>query len=220
MPWNSTQHVRANGLVPAALLAFGLACSLPPTVQPAEPGPRLVVAIRDYAGVPQETLDAAEAQLSKIFGKAGVPVEWWELPPLGSAAVDPVAVKPALYVMLLSDSMAARLGCSLSAFGFALADRVYIFADRTRQAAAQTESNFTTVLGLAMAHEVGHVLLGPNGHAPGNVMTPRFGKTAFQQGERGALLFLPDQAERMREQVRNRLSASERAQAASLLANR
>jgi hypothetical protein len=204
MPRNSTQHVCPGGLAPAVLLAFGLACFLPPTIQAAEPGPRLVVAIRDYAGVPRQTLDAAEAQLSKIFGRAGVLIEWLESPTCGSAAVDLPVVKPALFVTLLPNSMAAPLRCCSGGFGFALGELVYVFADRTRQAAAQTESDFAAALGLVMAHEIGHVLLGPNGHAPGSIMTPRLGTTAFEQGERGALLFQPAQAERMREQVVNR----------------
>jgi hypothetical protein len=202
---NLTQYVCAQTAVAALRLAFGLACFLAPVLQAAGPGPRLVVAIRDYADVPRETLVRAEAQASEIFGRAGVLVEWWEL--TGSEpAADFAEVKPALVASLLTNSMAARARCTGSALGFAIGDRAYVFVERSRLAAAMGASDFGQALGVIMAHEMGHVLLGP-GHAAGTVMSARLGKAEFVQGEQGALLFFPAQAERMRERFRAQQAA-------------
>jgi hypothetical protein len=47
----------------------------------------------------------------------------------------------------------------------------YIFADRIRQKAWQYLATFDRGLGHAMAHEVGHLLLGAHSHAPAGLMT-------------------------------------------------
>ena len=207
---NLTQYVCAKALVVAVRLAFVLACFLVPLLSAAAPAPRLVVAIRDYADVPRDTLDLAEAQVSKVFGRAGVTIEWRDLPGSGSSTVEFAELKPAFVVALLPNSMAARLRCSLGAFGFAVGTRAYVFTDRTRLAAAHRGNDFARALGVVMAHEIGHVLLGPNGHLPGSIMSPRLGKMEFGQGERGALLFHPTQAEQIREQVRTQEVAQAR----------
>jgi hypothetical protein len=202
---NLTQYVCSKTVAAALRLAFGLACFLAPALQAAGPGPRLVVAIRDYADVPRETLDRAEAQVSKIFGRAGFLVEWRELTE-SKPAEDFAEVKPALVASLLTNSMAARVRCSAGALGFAIGNRAYIFVERTRLAAGFGANDFSKTLGAVMAHEMGHVLLGP-GHAAGSVMSARLGKTEFVQGEQGALLFLRAQAERMNERIRAQQAA-------------
>ena len=52
-------------------------------------------------------------------------------------------------------------------------------------------------LGHAIAHESGHVLL-PLGHAKSGLMAAQMDAMAIQAAIRGKLLFLPEQAERMR----------------------
>ena len=53
------------------------------------------------------------------------------------------------------------------------------------------------VLGHALVHEAGHALLGP-GHSQG-VMRPDFRKTDWRQAEKGQLLFVANDAHRIRE---------------------
>jgi hypothetical protein len=47
----------------------------------------------------------------------------------------------------------------------------YIFADRIGQTALKYLATFDRGLGHAMAHEVGHLLLGAHSHAPAGLMT-------------------------------------------------
>ena len=60
----------------------------------------------------------------------------------------------------------------------------------------------STVLGEAMAHEIGHVLLGNTEHSRDGIMKARWGRTDFQQAAMGFLSF----AARERETILKRLS--------------
>ena len=166
----------------------------------------LVVAIRNYAGVPPETLNLAEAQASKIFEKAGLIVEWWELPVSTEGkelpAADRPTVPPVAYLKLPPDSRIASLRRSSGAFGCALGADVYVFAGRIFQATEEAKASLPIALGHIMAHELGHVLLGENSHTPGGIMTPMFRPREFALMGMGSLLFTPAQAKRMRGRIR------------------
>ncbi|MFB3776741.1 MAG: hypothetical protein ACE141_03995 [Bryobacteraceae bacterium] len=158
---------------------------------------RIVVAILDYADVPPETLELAKAQTSKIYGKAGVEIEWKEAQALGEAATARPAVRPAAWVKLLPNSMAKRLRRTPGAFGCALDNQVYVFAERVRETAKHARISYAKTLGHIMAHEIGHILLGADSHAPRSIMSPFLGPVEFQEMEMGHLLFNEAQAEQL-----------------------
>jgi hypothetical protein len=191
----------------AILVACGLACLLPPAVDAAEPDLRVVVAILNYAGVPRETMDLAEAQASTIFEKAGVTIEWREPHGSESANINPPAVMPSFFVKLLPDSMFPPVRPSPGAFGSALGIQAYVFAGRIRQATEEGLISFPRTLGHIMAHELGHVLLGEKSHAFGSIMTPKLGAQEFREMYTGTLLFTPAQAKRMRDRIRTQQAA-------------
>jgi hypothetical protein len=165
-----------------------------------------VIAIYNYAGVAPETLNLAEAQASEIFKKAGVKIDWWELPLSGDGRAlpptDQPAVPPLADVRLLPDSKIPALRRSPDVLGCALGSQVYVFVDRLLEATAPVKCPLYVSLGLIMAHEIGHVLLGPNNHALYGVMVPKLGKWQFQQMQMSGLFFCPQQAEKIRERIR------------------
>jgi hypothetical protein len=66
---------------------------------------------------------------------------------------------------------------------------VYVFCDRIREASVKYWQEYTEVLGLVVAHELGHVLLPAHRHSNRGVMNGRtnlWGKTAFD--------FIPEEA--------------------------
>ncbi|MFB3777271.1 MAG: hypothetical protein ACE141_06650, partial [Bryobacteraceae bacterium] len=196
-----TQYVCAGGKGAAVLLAFVSACSAAPAVQAANTKPHLVIAIRDYANLPPETLDAAKGQVSKIFEKAGVEVEYSESTAPVSGGVDGPAVRPTAWVKLLPDSMARRLRRSQGALGCSTGDQVYIFADDVLKAATHAKIDYPITLGQVMAHEIGHVLLGQDSHAPTGMMSPYLSSSEFQEMKTGHLLFHDRQARKIRERL-------------------
>ena len=204
---NLTQYVWAGGKGAAILLAFVSACLPAPAVQAANTRPRLVIAIRDYASLPPKALDVAKAQVSKIFEKAGVTVEWREFTASVAGGGNGPAVRPTAWVKLLPDSLARRLHRSQGALGCSAGDQAYIFTDDVLAAAVHAEINYAMTLGQVMAHEIGHFLLGQN-HEPTGIMSPYLGSSEFQEMRTGHLLFHDRQAKKIRERLRTQQAAA------------
>jgi len=58
-----------------------------------------------------------------------------------------------------------------------------------------------------IAHEIGHLLLGPNSHSPSGIMQARWEAEQVQQLLKGALVFDKRQAARIQEEVQRRMEA-------------
>ena len=74
---------------------------------------------------------------------------------------------------------------------------VYVFFDQVERVAAEGRVPLPLVLGLTIAHEVGHVLL-PSGHRPSGIMKARLGRADWREASRGWLRFDLEASERMR----------------------
>jgi hypothetical protein len=62
------------------------------------------------------------------------------------------------------------------------------------------------LLGHAMAHEIGHVLIRTTEHSPDGIMKARWGKADYQRAAMGLLEFTPSQRATIRERLRARLA--------------
>jgi hypothetical protein len=188
----------------AVLVVSGFALTRP--ARGAESADSLVIAVLNYAGVAPETLNLAETQTSEIFKNAGVDIHWLDFPLSVEGTrlphTDQLAVHPAAYVRLLPDSKIRTLDRSSGAFGCAIGQQAYIFAARVLEDAERLECPFHIALGYIIAHEIGHVLLGPNSHAFNSVMAPKLGDWQFKQIKMGCLLFSPRHGKQLRERIR------------------
>ena len=162
-----------------AALAVGLAATGGSVASAQNPEDALTVTLHvtNYAGISPRELAAAEAYATAVYGAAGIQTAWTDAP-----WVPGETRSPHLRVVILSHEMTAkkckesRLGGSV--MGVAVdgvtdgGGRIaYIFADRIGQTALQYLAKFERALGHAMAHEVGHLLLGTHSHAPAGLMT-------------------------------------------------
>jgi hypothetical protein len=143
-----------------------------------DPGDALTVTLHvtDYAAISPRELTAAEAYATAVYAAAGIRTAWTDAP-----WVPGETRSPHVRVVILSHEMTAkkckesRLGGSV--MGVAVdgvpdgGGRIaYIFADRIGQTALQYLAKFDRGLGHAMAHEVGHLLLGGHSHAAFGLM--------------------------------------------------
>jgi hypothetical protein len=181
-----------------------------------EPSLRIIVRIYNYAHVSHRTLGQAEEVTSRIFRKAGVELAWLDCPtwhageeqypacepPLGAAEVD---------LRILPSSMAARFGSSAEQLGFALASAragsvsdAWVFYDRVERLAESQVASCDQILGHSMAHEIGHLLLGPHSHSYGGIMRSNWDREYLEEASRGQLLFTRDQARLIRDDVQAR----------------
>jgi hypothetical protein len=86
----------------------------------------------------------------------------------------------------------SRVGCGRVA---------YVFWDRVRELARARRYAVATVLAMAIAHEVGHLLLPPGSHAMTGLMQPQWRDDDFRLAEEGTLGFSDGEARRMRDRI-------------------
>jgi hypothetical protein len=77
----------------------------------------------------------------------------------------------------------------------------YVFFSRIQQQAELGELPLEIVLSHAVAHELGHLLLGSNSHAVRGLMQSRWSSEQMRKATQGNLQFTPDQARLIRMQA-------------------
>ncbi len=188
--------------------------------QPLQPGSKIYVFTYNYAGVPTEMLVRAEREASRIYGHAGLEIEWLDCPltpeeagryPACETPVSPVR----LAVRILSRGMAEKAGLPPAAFGSALFPEEGGFAMVAQvcwhcvlKLAEGRATMQGMILGHVMAHELGHLLLGMGSHGASGLMHVPWHKKELEKAAQGLLLFTPWEIARMRRQVLARIEIS------------
>src|SRR5262249_2813878 len=170
----------------------------------------LVVRVVNSANVPQDVLTRARMEVERIYARSGVPIIWkLETPSDAVYPTRPDLQAFQVIVVITPRCINTQTCQNESATGTALGSngigtqRAYIFADRVFEIALKFRKRIAIpepeglVMGHAIAHEVGHLLLSP-GHSESGLMTPEFNLQRIQAAVRGDLLFTPEQNERMR----------------------
>jgi hypothetical protein len=147
----------------------------------ASAGARAAVAIRtyNYAAVSGEHLAAARLESARIFERAGISLEWIDcrVPGAmdGAACTEPLLAGRDLMLRLV-DRQPVR-GERIVALGESMLDReqrsgvlMTIDVFPVRAVAEQAFTTVPTLLGRAIAHEIGHLLLGSAAHPRSGLM--------------------------------------------------
>ena len=82
-----------------------------------------------------------------------------------------------------------------------------VFYDRIERASKTGDVALATMLGHAMAHELGHVLLGNIEHSPAEIMKARWGKADYQRASMGLMTFNSLERESIQKRAAVRFSA-------------
>jgi hypothetical protein len=168
----------------------------------------------DYSHVAPAVLAAAEREASRIFAQAGVRLVWTECATVPSANV-PAACQgepPAdeICVRLLPRRLTPTFQNDV--FGFAIAPTFASVYSEPAQLLVQTttdsHSNLPVILGCLIAHEIGHLLLGPDQHTASGIMRGSWDLNQVQRALRGGLGFSVQEGERMRQNAAIRVNAS------------
>jgi len=192
-----TQALRATaaGMIVAGVWGCGPAPALA-----AETAIRTMrVLVLNPAGAPLEVLTGAEAAAARVFRHAGIDTTWRQASeargaPALVAAEDLATV---IIVNLMSEAMEARVRLPPTAVGFGVAGGRFanIMFGRVERLAHGTSTDLATVLGHAIAHEIGHLLLPPNAHSSGGIMNATLDPLLAAQG---VLWFSSREADRVR----------------------
>lgn len=160
------------------------------------------MAIYDHAHVGEETLANAENTTSGIFRQAGIQLVWREgfayAAERRNAAVRIPEDPATLIVKLQPESEAAGYGVRPMCGGIGLPSGAIIFVRHFDSAR----------LGVVMAHEIGHMVLGANAHAIVGIMRATLPPEDWAQGERGTLGFTRSQRKQIREWIDRRMRQS------------
>jgi hypothetical protein len=76
-----------------------------------------------------------------------------------------------------------------------------ILYDRVYDLAAYKRIEVAPILGVAMAHEIGHLLLQSGEHSSEGIMRRNWSSTDFQSAAQSGLHFTAEQSRRMRDEV-------------------
>lgn len=176
--------------------------------------PTLTIRLYQRTNVPERILRPASELVVKIFQEVGVTVHWVIAEPntLEAVTVDRTGItagkRPApdrreyLAVRLVAETPENVLP---GAIGYALpfaqqGVHATIFYDRVEQLSRSSIPMPTaaTLLGAAIAHEIGHILLDSCEHSPGGLMKSSWGQTEFRTLSTRGLHFTPQEGQVIR----------------------
>ena len=80
-------------------------------------------------------------------------------------------------------------------FGLSLGRNIIISCDRLQDVAKNGEQTSEKILGLTVAHEIGHALLGSNSHSSRGIMRPHWDPEDLQKESRQNSSFTEEQVQ-------------------------
>ena len=180
----------------------------------------ITLRVYNYAHIPPALLSHAEDEATTIFRQAGVEAAWVDCP-LSGAELDrfPGCQQPMgradFALRILSAAMTERAPAGGEALGFALpcpedltGCHAEVFYLRITDWASGAEISAYQLLGHAMAHEIGHLLLGPNSHSRNGIMRAQWNRDDLRVIARASLRFTPEQTERLRAAYLGRIQSA------------
>jgi len=208
----------ATGL--AILMAIG-------TAEPAsarnrtelEPGAvTITLRVYDYVRVNRPGLLAAESEATAILAQAGLEARWVDCPtsqaefdnyPDCQSAWQATDFVLRVLPKAMVDSRAKwqeALGSTPECPGVATCTSS-VFYDRVTGLAQGANATLPALLGRAMTHEIGHLLLGANSHSRTGIMRPFWSGRDLSLNGRPYLLFTPEQSRQMKSRLAERVLA-------------
>ena len=170
---------------------------------------KMSVRVDNNAGISAKRLRFAESEAARIYAKGGVHLEWHECPVTGGAeSADSACAAPLtpsdLRLRIVDSVKMMRIRSPSEASGYAIGDLALVQLEYLQELQAPSEYFRYLMLGRVIAHEIGHILLGPE-HSSQGIMQARWGNEQLLRAN-GELVFTPDQEKALRLAVKARLA--------------
>jgi len=168
----------------------------------------VVVSVFNDAQVAATVLAQAEREAAEIFSRTGVDIVWancraQEVTSTDTGGCERFDWPTHLSLRILPRSLLS--GNEVFGVAFLSLDGTGcysdVFYDRAVALRADGKVGLADILGNVMAHELGHLLLGSNAHAPWGIMRAHWQGEELRRVAKGNLLFTADQAEHMRRKL-------------------
>jgi hypothetical protein len=193
---------------------------------------RMTVLVYNYAQVSPPLVTRAQEIATMIFEQAGIDTTWLLCPVVQAdlkkyPTCDQTPRVTDFALRLLPASMVEKLPDSDNeAIGFAqrcpIDERgcvVNVFYSTVDQLTSEVGAREERILAHVMAHELGHLLLGPNAHSPSGIMRGIWSRDDLRFISWSNLLFTPRQSDKLRANIARRMNM-ESATSSALLATK
>ena len=202
----------------------------------AEPSLQIQIRVYNYADASESVIAHAKGQTVRLLATAGVGAAWIECSPaldeeMRGAACETPTTPADILIRILPKGTRRKVGKKGGALGYALIgggqaparyanvlfENVELLARERRERAAygtpersvSGEKLIGVLLGHAIAHEVGHLLMRTNGHSRRGLMQANWDSATTARAVAGQVRFQPREALKIRQGVRRRLAAIE-----------
>ena len=162
----------------------------------------ITVVVTDYADVPLAILNRAQVEAGRTYRRMGVRTTW--LASARSSTGPPADSEFAIKLIIQPQLAGANGHGSRSAMAAALRTQsaregsIYVFYDRVTDVAAINQADTALLMGIVIAHEMGHLLLHHADHAAEGLMRGVWDADAMRQGATGLLWFSPSEVDAIR----------------------
>jgi hypothetical protein len=182
----------------------------PLSAGPPQENATITVQVSNWASVAPRILTDAENQATQVFRASGVAVSWLNCPlTISEAEANPICIAPCppsrISVRINSEMPAdlpkTTLGVALSE----TATYATVYYPRVDDYARLGIATHSQILGHAIAHEMGHLLLGRGQHALFGIMRGVWTAEDLRQITMGAFLFSAPQSKVIRQAVIRRM---------------
>ena len=144
--------------------------------------------MRNDARVPARVLEQSQDEVTRIFAGVGLAVRWTETAPRFTVHI-------VSQVLGFDRAASPVMGVALRRADGSMAE---VFFRQVQDFARAYHIELGTMLGCVIAHEIGHLLMPGNAHAPASVMQADWNKALVRDAARGSLTFTEAQAARIR----------------------
>jgi hypothetical protein len=157
----------------------------------------VTVQVQNHAHVADEVLARAEAEVTRIYARAGVNVVWTHEAQL---TIKIIPREAADGLVQMKDAMGFAPGTETARGRVA-----YILAYRVDEVAQAHGMDKAALPGAAIAHEIGHLLLPVNAHSKSGIMRADWNEGDFLRAAVKQLLFTAEQGT----QIRSRMASTQ-----------
>jgi len=165
---------------------------------------QLVVRVYDSVGVPPADVERARASVGAILASVGIDPIW--RPCHVSTCTGPVKPHEVVLRFVKSSPGSARdsLGSSLIDVSQHAGSLGTIYADRVRALATQAGVDEGELLGRAIAHEIGHMLIGTSEHSRVGLMRAVWVTNELRRGQASDWVFSGREGAELRQRLEAR----------------
>ena len=182
---------RCRGYLISAVLTIELSLARP--VAASEGLPSVFLFLANEAGVASDIVVDARQEVNRIYAEIGVIVIWAERVTGSPKAPLVIIISPVTgqWVGPMSLGLAVR-GANSSGH------LAYVFYDRVHPLATKHQMSEASLLGVVIAHELGHLLLPYGSHSPRGLMEGEWDNRQFLLAQAKLLRFTAQQGELIR----------------------